>query len=97
VRYGWHDNPVCNLYNREGLMASPFRSDVEYRVSVVEGSGGAIFAPGKTLMVAANPAPANQHFVEWLGDVAALDDPKKSAATLTVPKAYVSIRASYAP
>lgn len=27
VRYAWADNPVCNLYNGEGLPASPFRTD----------------------------------------------------------------------
>jgi len=27
VRYAWADNPVCNLYNKEGLPASPFRTD----------------------------------------------------------------------
>lgn len=27
VRYGWAINPVCNLYNQEGLPASPFRTD----------------------------------------------------------------------
>ena len=27
VRYGWADHPFCNLYNREGLPASPFRTD----------------------------------------------------------------------
>jgi len=27
VRYGWADNPECNLYNSEGLPAVPFRSD----------------------------------------------------------------------
>ena len=28
VRYAWADNPEgCNLYNAEGLPASPFRSD----------------------------------------------------------------------
>ncbi len=26
VRYGWADNPDCNLYNTDGLPASPFRS-----------------------------------------------------------------------
>ena len=29
VRYGWADNPICNLYNMAGFPASPFRSDVE--------------------------------------------------------------------
>ncbi|MHB8902943.1 MAG: sialate O-acetylesterase [Thermoguttaceae bacterium] len=27
VRYAWADNPICNLYNREELPASPFRTD----------------------------------------------------------------------
>ena len=27
VRYAWADNPVCNLYNSQGLPASPFRTD----------------------------------------------------------------------
>jgi sialate O-acetylesterase len=27
VRYGWADNPICNLYNGAGLPASPFRTD----------------------------------------------------------------------
>ena len=27
VRYAWADNPVCSLYNKAGLPASPFRTD----------------------------------------------------------------------
>ncbi|MCL5019293.1 MAG: sialate O-acetylesterase [Patescibacteria group bacterium] len=27
VRYAWACNPACNLYNKEGLPASPFRTD----------------------------------------------------------------------
>ena len=27
VRYAWADNPVCNLFSRDGLPATPFRSD----------------------------------------------------------------------
>ena len=27
VRYAWADNPICTLYNAEGLPASPFRTD----------------------------------------------------------------------
>jgi sialate O-acetylesterase len=27
VRYAWANNPVCNLYNRANLPASPFRTD----------------------------------------------------------------------
>ena len=33
VRYAWADNPVCNLYNKEGLPASPFRTDGWYGVT----------------------------------------------------------------
>jgi len=28
VRYAWAINPVCNLYNKEGLPATPFRTDI---------------------------------------------------------------------
>ena len=27
VRYGWADNPTCNLFNQAGLPTSPFRTD----------------------------------------------------------------------
>ena len=27
VRYGWADNPPCNLYNKQALPAAPFRTD----------------------------------------------------------------------
>ena len=27
VRFGWADYPVVNLWNKDGLMASPFRTD----------------------------------------------------------------------
>ncbi|MBL9132966.1 MAG: hypothetical protein JNG86_17285 [Verrucomicrobiaceae bacterium] len=27
VRYAWQDNPVCNLFSKEGLPVTPFRSD----------------------------------------------------------------------
>jgi sialate O-acetylesterase len=34
VRYAWADNPVCNLYNKAGLPASPFRTDTWPGVTV---------------------------------------------------------------
>jgi len=36
VRYGWSTFPLCNLYNKEGLPASPFRSD-DFPVPDVQG------------------------------------------------------------
>ncbi len=29
VRYAWSDNPVCNLFNVDGLPASPFQADLQ--------------------------------------------------------------------
>ncbi len=34
ARYAWADNPVCNLYNKAGLPASPFRTDTWPGVTV---------------------------------------------------------------
>jgi len=34
VRYAWADNPICSLYNKAGLPASPFRTDVWPGVTV---------------------------------------------------------------
>ncbi len=34
VRYAWADNPVCNLYNKAGLPATPFRTDAWPGVTV---------------------------------------------------------------
>ncbi len=36
VRYGWADNPDCNLYNAAGLPASPFRTDDRPGVTINE-------------------------------------------------------------
>ncbi len=37
VRYAWANNPICNLFNKEGLPASPFRTDNWKRTEI---SGG---------------------------------------------------------
>lgn len=34
VRYGWSSFPLCNLHNRDGLPASPFRTDAFVPVSL---------------------------------------------------------------
>jgi sialate O-acetylesterase len=34
VRYGWANNPECNLYNEAGLPATPFRTDTWPGVTV---------------------------------------------------------------
>jgi sialate O-acetylesterase len=27
VRYGWADNPICNLFSKDDLPLTPFRTD----------------------------------------------------------------------
>jgi hypothetical protein len=60
ARYGWTDNPSCNLYNRQGLAATPFRTDPDYRVNVIDGNGSGSFVAGKAVTINANAPPANQ-------------------------------------
>jgi sialate O-acetylesterase len=45
VRYGWADNPPCNLYNKEGLPASPFRTDHWEPASDKSPSAGEVSPP----------------------------------------------------
>lgn len=34
VRYAWANNPICNLYNKDGLPASSFRTDTWSRSEI---------------------------------------------------------------
>ena len=38
VRYAWADNPQCNLANKAGLPASPFRTDQDAKLGEVSGT-----------------------------------------------------------
>ena len=95
VRYAWATNPMGNLYNREGLPASPFRSDAQYGLSVHQGSGGGAYAAGQQITIRAADPPAGQAFDRWIGDTANLLDAQASETVVTMPPAYVSVRASY--
>jgi hypothetical protein len=52
VRYGWSDNPTCNLYNKAGLPAPPFRTDA---FSAAATSA----APPVNSFAVSNPTPAS--------------------------------------
>ena len=45
VRYAWADNPACNLFNKEGLPASPFRAALDETVGVEKGPAARPVAP----------------------------------------------------
>ncbi len=55
VRYGWTDNPNCNLFSKDGLPVTPFRSD-DFEVKLPEKP--APLPPGAIPAPAANGAPA---------------------------------------
>jgi sialate O-acetylesterase len=61
VRYGWADAPRCNLYNKEGLPASPFRTDDWPPIPQPSPGPAAAPAPASSAPVSApNPVvPAN--------------------------------------
>ncbi len=45
VRYAWADFPLCNLYNREGFPAVPFRTDQFEAAAIGKVSGIAVGKP----------------------------------------------------
>ncbi|MFZ4397578.1 MAG: sialate O-acetylesterase [Kiritimatiellia bacterium] len=93
VRYGWANLPNCNLYNREGLPASPFRSyTMVAAFQLSAGAGGAISpatallaAKGMAIPIRATPVP-NHVFVGWtvLSGAAEFADPKAAETTVRV-------------
>ena len=45
VRYAWANNPICNLFNKEGLPASPFRTDHWTSQEIKAAPGESVSAP----------------------------------------------------
>lgn len=95
VRYAWADNPTGNLYNRDGLLASPFRTDRDYVAHVLNGVGGGTFNSGTVVTLRANAAPTGKQFDKWVGDVSTVANPASAQTTLTMPAKFVSISATY--
>ncbi|MFZ4395137.1 MAG: sialate O-acetylesterase [Kiritimatiellia bacterium] len=104
VYYGAADHPSCNLYNREGLPASPFRTDVHAApVTLRAGEGGAV-SPGKAFLAMKNQAvpilaaPArNYAFKEWtlMEGTATIADRRAASTTVAVSNNAV-IQANFA-
>ena len=103
VRYGWANNPSCNLYNMiksgtavvDGLPAVPFRTDPVYCLSVNSGMGsGTTSTLGAQLPIAANTYEG-EAFHHWSGDITCLSSTTSATGTATVSQGFVSVLANY--
>ena len=103
VRYGWGQNPPCNLYNKltdaqgnavDGLPASPFRNDPVYKLSVNSGNNSGLYALGTVKSITAN-TNTGETFHHWSGDVACLSSTTTATVNATVSQTYVSVLANY--
>lgn len=103
VRYGWADLPNCNLYNREGLPTSPFRSyTMAAALKLCAEAGGAVLpgnvllaTKGMTVPIRAMPAP-HYVFTGWtvISGPAEVAAPKAAETTVRVTD-DAALRASF--
>lgn len=93
VKYNWNDAPIGNLYNKEGLLASPFRTDSTSYLSVIGGTGSGFRVPGEEVLITA-ASKAGKKFDKWIGDIQALTDSLSSRTTLTMPSGHFTEVAS---
>ncbi|WP_379144874.1 CBM35 domain-containing protein [Paenibacillus sp. sgz500992] len=93
VKYNWNDSPIGNLYNKDGLPASPFRTDKVYYLSVFGGSGSGPLTPGEAVTIK-SPTKVGKKFDKWIGDIGAIANPFASSTTLVMPNKYFTEVAS---
>ncbi|MBY0013406.1 glycosyl hydrolase [Paenibacillus typhae] len=87
VKYNWNDSPVGNLYNKEGLPATPFRTDSLSYLAVQGGSGSGFHIPGEQVSIKAFSRPG-QSFDHWYGDTAGLADSLSASTEIEMPSGY---------
>ena len=92
VRYAWGQNPIGNVCGRGGLPLSPFRTDVDFLVNVIDGQGTGAHREGEQVTV--NSA-AGRALMGWAGDTDLLPNPAATSNTFTMPNRYVSLRPIY--
>ena len=64
-------------------------------LTVVNGSGSGSYAPGVSVAITADAAPAGKEFDQWTGDKATIDNVFQSAATILVPSSAATVTATY--
>jgi len=89
VRYAWGQNPPGNVYGKRGLPISPFRTDMDYMVNVINGRGTGVYKAGAQVTVAPNNTQAA---TTWMGDKDVLPNPTAAMNTFSMPKRYLSLQ-----
>lgn len=101
VRYGWANNPACNLYNKitdsggtviDGLPASPFRNDPVYKLNVNAGAGTGYYTLG-TLAALSGSSITGLTFDHWSGDTGFLSGTGVTASA-TISQVYECVLAN---
>jgi sialate O-acetylesterase len=92
VRYAWGQNPIGNVYGRGGLPLSPFRTDVDFMVNVIDGQGTGAYREGAQVTVSSTSGRAP---MGWSGDTDLLPNPAATSNVFTMPSRYVSLQPIY--
>lgn len=96
VRYNWNDSPIGNLYNKEGLPASPFRTDKVSYLYVEGGDVTGIHEVGEKITLTAAPPKPGMKFNKWVGDTKSIQDIKAASTFLIMTSApYTEVAPSY--
>ncbi len=67
----------------------------EYVLTVNSGSGDGNYTAGAVVDLIADPAPLQQVFDKWIGDVSVVDDVNSPNITITMPASTVNVTATY--
>ena len=70
-----------------------FQAASSFHLTVINGAGGGIYAPGAVVAITANPPPAGDYFSGWSGFTVA--SPNNTNTTLTMPGSDVVVTAHY--
>lgn len=69
----------------------------QYSLVVNNGTGGGNFTAESIIHITADPAPEEEIFDQWIGDIGSVSDFKASVTTLKMPSQNIEITATYAP
>lgn len=103
VRFGWGNNPPCNLYNQitdtngnflNGIPASPFRNDPVNQLMVNLGVGSGYYTSNTAVSVTASNF-TGETFDHWSGDTNFLSGAGAATVIATQSQEYVSILANF--